>query len=46
MLHLRSEVRLSRLDQIIELLAAHELSPRLRLHGHFRADGFGLPESP
>jgi len=29
-----------------ELLAAHEPSPRLRLHGNFRADGLGFPGSP
>ena len=29
-----------------ELLAAHELSLRLRLRGHSRADGLGFPGSP
>jgi hypothetical protein len=28
------------------LLAAHELSLRLRLRGNFRADGLGFPGSP
>lgn len=29
-----------------ELLAAHHPSAHLRLHGYFRADGLGFPESP
>jgi hypothetical protein len=33
-------------EALTELLAAHEPSPHLRLHGYFRADGLGFPESP
>jgi len=29
-----------------QLLATPEPSPRLRLHGYFRAAGLGFPESP
>jgi hypothetical protein len=34
------------LAALTELLAAHDPSPRLRLHGYFRAAGLGFPESP
>ena len=33
-------------EAVTELLAAHELSLRLRLHGNFRADGLGFPGAP